>query len=128
MSTRSRVGIETNGMVTSVYVHWDGQPEHHGPILKGHYPSAEAATALIALGDLSILAPELGEQHDFNSPDHPCWCLAYSRDRRDLDTGACTHPADRWPDSGQAYDYVHRDGRWQVRATKHGGAQEWRPL
>ena len=71
--------------MTSIYTHWDGQPAHHGPILKRHYADEEAVRGLLALGDLSVLAPEPGEQQDFDSPDHPCWCLAYGRDRGEKD-------------------------------------------
>lgn len=51
MGTRSRIGIlESNVSVTSIYCHWDGYVEHHGPILRDHYATVEKVRALIALG------------------------------------------------------------------------------
>lgn len=88
MSTNARVGVENaDGSITSIYTHWDGYPEHHGPILTEHYDSEDLARALVALGDLSILGVELGEEHDFDSHDtsSPA-CLAYGRDRKEQDS------------------------------------------
>ena len=54
MATRSRIGIELkNGSILSVYHHWDGYPEWLGRILKEHYNSRAAASALIDGGDMS---------------------------------------------------------------------------
>ena len=56
MATRSRIGIkEPNGTITSIYVHWDGYPSHHGPILLNHYTTEESVRGLLALGYMSSL-------------------------------------------------------------------------
>jgi hypothetical protein len=38
MATRSRIGIELeDGVIESIYCHWDGYPENNGKILLEHY-------------------------------------------------------------------------------------------
>lgn len=95
MSTRARIGVEqVDGTVRSIYTHSDGYPSHHGPLLLGPYGHREAAEALLALGDLSVLGPTIGEKADpskrpLQQPAEQCY--AYGRD---LDYGsrpAVTH-------------------------------------
>jgi hypothetical protein len=85
MATRARVGIlESDGTVTSIYTHWDGYVDHHGPILRDHYKTEEKVRALMALGDVSSLGAEIGEKHNFDAaPDGVC--NAYGRDRGERD-------------------------------------------
>lgn len=123
MATRARIGIENgDGSVLSIYTHWDGYPEHHGPILLETYADEESASALIALGDLSILGRDLGEAHDFDShePDSDV-CLAYGRDRGEAGVDAIEHDADDWPDSGHEYEYLYRSGVWYFRPRPWDG-------
>jgi hypothetical protein len=119
MGTRARIGIrEPSGEVTSVYTHWDGYPEHHFPILTEHYDGEDRVRALLDLGDLSVLAPNLGEQHDFDAHDPASdSCLAYGRDRGEHGCEAVTHPAEEWPDCDQEYEYVF-DGGWHIRTPR----------
>lgn len=82
MGTRSRIGrINADGSITSIYTHWDGYPEHHLPILNQHYSTTARIDALLALGNLSVLARELGEKHAFDDRTRDDWCTAYGRDR-----------------------------------------------
>lgn len=84
MATRSHIGIkQPNGTIDYIYSHWDGYPEHHGPILVNHYNNIDKINQLLELGSVSVLAEEIGEQQDFNdrSTHRDNWCLAYGRDR-----------------------------------------------
>jgi hypothetical protein len=84
MATRSYIGVKnTDGTVDYIYCHFDGYPEHNGKILTENYTSMDKVNALMRLGDLSILAPEIGEKQDFNdrTAQNSNWCLAYGRDR-----------------------------------------------
>ena len=82
MGTRARIGrINPSGSITSIYTHWDGYPSHHLPILTRYYATADRLAALLALGSLSKLAPEIGEKHDFEDRSHGNWCTAHGRDR-----------------------------------------------
>ena len=96
MATRSRIGLCQGAQgIESVYCHWDGYPEHNGRILLDHYDEAKLVQ-LLALGDLSVLAPEIGEQHPFSQLEVPAdqrvnydnWCTFYGRDRGETGVGS----------------------------------------
>jgi hypothetical protein len=77
------------GKVRAIYCHWDGYIDHNGKILIGNYTDPAKIKALIDLGDLSILKPEVGDKHTFDryseEPELTAmfdnWTLAYHRDR-----------------------------------------------
>lgn len=66
MATRSAIAVAHGEVIKGVYCHWDGYIDHNGKILHEHYDSARANN-LVALGDISSLRPEIGEQHPFSS-------------------------------------------------------------
>lgn len=89
MATRSHIGLRNlDGTVDYIYCHWDGYPEHNGKILTEHYQTVDKVKQLLDLGSLSVLAEEIGEKQDFNdrSTQRDNWCLAYGRDRGELNT------------------------------------------
>ncbi len=55
MATRSRIAIETQDGIISIYCHWDGHIETNGVILSQYYRTKDKVEELIALGDLSSL-------------------------------------------------------------------------
>jgi len=90
MATRGTIAmLYLDGHVEQIYTHWDSYIEHNGRILKENYNTPEKVHQLIALGDLSILAPSLngGEGHSFETPEDGV-CVAYGRDRGESDTAA----------------------------------------
>jgi hypothetical protein len=54
MATRSRIAIETQDGIISIYCHWDGHIETNGKILFENY-DREKTEQLIALGNISSL-------------------------------------------------------------------------
>lgn len=120
MSTHSRIGLQhPDTTITSIYCHWDGFPTHVGRILTEHYSDEGRIMALLALGNLSELGPEIGEAHDFRSHGvtHPTWCLAYERDRGDADampSVAATHAdyLELARDCDAQYVYLFMFGDW----------------
>ena len=128
MSTRSNIGIlNEDGTVDYIYCHFDGYLEHNGSILNEHYDSEAAVRDLIALGDLSILRPEIGEKQDFNNRTNRDWCLAYGRDRGEDNTGAdkCSY-VDYTKEHFEEYVYLFTPGKgWQVRSY---GTNYWADL
>jgi hypothetical protein len=68
MGTRSRIGVMHGEKLKSVYCHWDGYLEHNGQLLQDHYDSAKA-NHLVALGDISSLKEQIGEEHPFSGCD-----------------------------------------------------------
>lgn len=70
MGTRSFIAHQTESGITGIYCHWDGYLSHNGKLLRCYYRYPEKVAQLIALGDISSLAPEIGEKHDFlNRPE-----------------------------------------------------------
>ena len=132
MSTRSDIIVHrTDGKWVRIYCHWDGYPEHNGKILLQHYITQEKAEALVALGDLSVLGPEIGKKHDFDL-SAPNSCTAYKRDRgeKDVDANIFNTLSEAWPgsDTSTEYTYVRdQDGRWFV-GDPDEGSQSLQPL
>jgi hypothetical protein len=144
MGTRSRIGVMHGDVCKSVYCHWDGYLEHNGVILQEHYDSAKA-NHLVALGDLSALRPEIGDQHaysqfevdDMDREDFirttENMCTFYGRDRleeniefkSDLTFEAFFERADS---CGAEWYYIMRDGVWYVGNTHENDARYYRKL
>lgn len=132
MSTRSRVGrVNPDGTITSIYVHHDGHPSHTLAILKADYTlERQKLTQLLALGDLSAIASEIGEQHPFdqhtfsNREKYANWCLAYGRDRGESGIDAKESPdmaqfAFLCHDCGAEYAYLMGQGGWSGFKVRH---------
>ena len=60
MATRSYIAVQDGEELLVSYVHFDGYPKVRMPILK-KYNTIEAATALVNLGDMSVIAETLDE-------------------------------------------------------------------
>lgn len=89
MSTRSVIGIlrknsKGEAEVKSISCHFDGYPDGVGLELCTHYTDIEKIRALINLGDISALAPEVNPDpktpHTFDNPQKGV-VIAYVRDR-----------------------------------------------
>ena len=65
MGTRSFIAHQTDLGIMAVYCHYDGYLSYNGKLLRCYYRYPEKVAKLIALGDISSLAPEIGTQHDF---------------------------------------------------------------
>lgn len=144
MGTRARVGLllDFDNGVESIYTHWDGYPSHHGSLLLGCWNTRKLVAELIALGDLSVLGKQAGQQHSFDAPyDDPTsrdWCKAYGRDRGEDGVESCCHPVDDWPDSGHEYEYLFTPEGWTYRERFYDPGPvngnyrawwgEWQPL
>jgi len=124
MGTRSRIAVMHGDNCKSVYCHWDGYLDHNGRILLEHYDSSKA-NHLVALGDLSILKPEVaipeGVEHSFDNPDKNITTF-YGRDRGEKDTEfKTTDTFEKFlqlcDDCGAEYYYIMKDGEWFVGTT-----------
>jgi hypothetical protein len=133
MGTRSRIGIERDGVILSVYCHWDGYVAHNGAILQEHYDAARTAD-LLCLGDMSVLGKELGEEHQFSRMEVPedqreeyealteNWCTFYGRDRGEKGTEFKTAKSfnqflDQCEGCGAEYYYILKNDEWLVGDT-----------
>lgn len=116
MGTRSRIGRQnSDGTITSIYVHFDGYIDHVGALLLEHYTDPAKIGGLLDLGDCSCLEREITrpEGHAFGRAvaGHT---VAYGRDRGEVGTEAVTHGPGEWPDSAWEYRYLWREGAWWV--------------
>ena len=122
MATRSRIGIEhKDGMVESIYCHWDGYPSYNGNILQEHYRDPKKVEELIKLGDISSLASEVEapKGHSFETPFDGV-TVAYSRDRGEgYRPGRVDKSVEAYFKSDvEEYGYVFtREGKWLVNGA-----------
>ena len=121
MATRSYIGVRnTDGTVDYIYCHFDGYPTHNGKILTDHYADMDKVNALMKLGDLSILGPEIGGQQDFDdrSTRNRDWCLAYGRDRNEPNTSVKNgNYNDIISDTQVDYVYIFDGDYWECFNT-----------
>jgi len=123
MATRSRIAIEKpDGRVESIYCHWDGYPEYNGRILVENYRDHEKVQALIDLGDISYLAPNVeaapDAEHSFNRPADEV-VVAYGRDRGETGVGKKSHSSvpDFFDGNIEEYGYLFtQEGQWLVKS------------
>ena len=121
MATRSNIAYKTaEGKIRSIYCHWDGYPEHNGEMLKRFYTTQDKVAALIELGSLSSLGPELGEQQDFDDREsqNKNYCLAYHRDRGEQLVVNEYEDIPSWIDDMEEYAYLFDGKDWIV--NDHG--------
>ena len=132
MATRSTIALEfADNTVGQIYCHWDGYLENNGKILLENYTDPFKLQKLIDLGDLSSLAPEIGEKHEFDcphkydTPEYLAWmeakekmCTFYGRDRGEEGTQAkyFSDFADyKKNHQCEEFEYILRtDGNWYV--------------
>ena len=68
MATRSFIGkLNKDDSITGIFCYWDGYPEHAGRILIDNYLTEQQVDQLLALGDLSSIAPTLAECESYSS-------------------------------------------------------------
>jgi hypothetical protein len=153
MSTRSAIILKTSeGKYRSIYCHSDGYLEHNGKILHEHFQDPEKVEQLINLGGLSVLAPEIGEKHDFDDFDWMLeylrkgdregreadprnnWCRFYHRDRgepwdsnkpEEFSVMNIAHYRSHY---GAEYIYLFEDGVWKVHDVYSNYGNTFIPL
>jgi hypothetical protein len=120
MSTRSDIIVHrSDDKWSRIYCHWDGYLKHNGRILFDHYTSQHLAEALVALGDLSILAPNFTKPkgHSFDKRVEG-YNVYYGRDRGETDVGPHIFDslAAAWPETETwtEFTYVWDEGKWWV--------------
>ena len=129
MGTRSMIGVMHGDNCKVVYCHWDGYLSHNGRILQEHYDSAKA-NHLVAMGNLSSLAPELGEKHPFSKLDtdmpakdfeekYGNMTTFYGRDRDEEGQEFVTHTSkesliESFNNSWCEFVYIMKDGVWYM--------------
>jgi len=121
MATRSYIGIRNlDASVSYIYCHFDGYPGGVGMILANHYTDIDKVNALMKLGDLSTLGPEIGEKQNFNDYNNlnKDWCLAYGRDRGEENVSVKQGKFDELiVDQSVSYVYIFDGDYWECFDT-----------
>jgi len=137
MGTRSTIAIKHGERIKAVYCHWDGYVAGVGATLLENYDSTKA-NFLVALGNVSSLQAEIGEQHAFSKFDTPGiehrehnedWCTFYGRDRGEEGQEFKSFSSEaEWMEHyehmGAEYFYIMDAGVWYVSAYR----KEFEPL
>jgi len=132
MGTSAFIGIEdpTTDRVKGVYCHWDGYPSGVGHTLQENYTTREKIEALIALGSISALRPELGERHkldNFELAEKNDWTTAYHRDGEEELSSYDYDGLYSIPNYSFAYAYVYtKHGLWLYKECSPSGY--WLPI
>ena len=118
MGTRSRIALEKDNEITSIYCHWDGYPSYMGRLLKDVYNTEDKVQELISLGDASSLTDKLHPTgvHSFDAPEDGV-SLFYGRDRDEPDVACYVSENEQRllklaDDCGAEYVYLFRNGEW----------------
>lgn len=118
MSTRSSITAKCeDGKFRSIYCHFDGYPSNVGEILQNYFSDQEKIEQLLALGDLSSLAPSIeapdGHTYDNRIEGHT---VAYHRDRGEdkEDTKCFVGETLKSCQNNQAYNYYWDGKQWFV--------------
>ena len=125
MATRSNIAMKTaDGKIVSVYCHWDGYVANNGKILLENYTDAHKIEALVALGSISSLGEQIGEQQDFNdrSTQKDEWTLFYTRDRGEQLSIQEYEDIPSWIADMEEYAYLWDGNDWLV--NDHGATDE----
>jgi len=121
MATRSNIAMKTKeGKIVSVYCHWDGYVANNGRILLENYADISKIEALVALGSISSLGEQIGEQQDFDDRDTQKdeWTLFYTRDRGEALSIQEYDDIPSWIDDMEEYAYLWNGTEWLV--NDHG--------
>jgi hypothetical protein len=125
MATRSNIAMKTKeGKIVSVYCHWDGYVANNGRILLENYANIDKIEALVALGSISSLGEQIGEQQDFMDRDTQKdeWTLFYTRDRGEELSIQEYDDIPSWIADMEEYAYLWNGQEWLV--NDHGAADE----
>jgi hypothetical protein len=130
MATRSAIAVQYGETFRAVYCHWDGYLEGVGATLRNHYNVRSKLSNLIALGSISSLGEELGEQHSFDARRGEAipetWTTFYTRDRGEEDQSwrmfhSKEELVDYYDGCGCEYFYLmDTDENWWVKSYNSG--------
>ena len=112
MATRSNINVKVGDIYHCVYCHWDGYPEHHGPILTAHYNSQELAEKLVSHGDIPILdnSCDKPEGHSFDNRVDG-YTVYYGRDRGEENVSFKEKAS---PLNQEEFSYIWDGEKWLV--------------
>jgi len=122
MGTRSTISIHhKDGLIRTIYCHWDGYYEHNGVILYNFYNSPRKVNNLIDHGSLSSLGSEIGKKHKFSELYYGC--TFYYRDRGEekiISLVSANNPYKYSSIEEEEYNYIFVEKNAEWLAKKQG--------
>lgn len=127
MATRSCIGIKHGDRIKAIYCHYDGYLGHVGLALHTYYQDSIKVNKLIAMGDMSGIGADIGEEHSFGQrKDYlddgiATECTFYKRDRAEegVEFQSFDNEAsfiDYYKGTGAEYYYLYDHGVWYVKS------------
>ena len=118
MATRSRIGLQIQGGIVSVYHHWDGYPEYLGVHLVNNYKGEGEIRELIDGGDMSCIDSD----SDWDLKKVEPHVQYYSHRGEDCPpqfAETITEFYEQCKNCGAEYAYLFVDGEWFCYDTFH---------
>ncbi len=113
MGTRSRIGLQLNGGIVSVYCHWDGYPDYNGVILEHLYKDKDSISELIDGGDISsLLTRSDWEYKEFEEDPRPLYYSERGEDCPPKLDYSITEFYESCDNCGAEYGYIFDNGNW----------------
>ena len=127
MGTRSRIGLQLEGQIVSVYHHWDGYPEWLGVTLEKKFNTREAVEELIDGGDMSSCDSEYGWAYNYTNRDEvkrevsaPTYYADRGEDTPPNTSESLTEFLDLAERTDGEYAYVFDNGSWTCYEIQYG--------
>ena len=127
MGTRSRIGLQLEGQIISVYHHWDGYPEWLGVTLNKKFNTREKVEELIDGGDMSSCDSEYGWDYDEDSKREVSAPTYYSERGEDCPpkiSESITEYLDQTERTDGEYAYLFDNGEWTCYDMGGYGSRE----
>ena len=133
MGTRSRIGLQLEGQIISVYHHWDGYPEWLGVTLEKKFNTREKVEELIDGGDMSSCDSEYGWDYNYINREEvkrevsaPTYYADRGEDCPPKISESITEYLDQAEKTDGEYAYLFDNGEWtcyEIGQYKHGGVK-----
>ena len=119
MGTRSRIGLQLEGQIISVYHHWDGYPEWLGVTLNKKFNTREKVEELIDGGDMSSCDSEYGWDYNYINAEEvkrevtaPTYYSERGEDCPPKISESITEYLDQTERTDGEYAYLFDNGEW----------------
>ena len=119
MCTRSRIGLQLEGQIISVYHHWDGYPEWLGVTLNKKFNTREKVEKLIDGGDMSSCDSEYGWDYVYDGTENgkrevsaPTYYSERGEDCPPKISESITEFLDQTEYTDGEYAYLFDNGEW----------------
>ena len=127
MGTRSRIGLQLEGQIISVYHHWDGYPEWLGVTLNKKFNTREKVEELIDGGDMSSCDSEYGWDYNYINREEvkrevsaPTYYADRGEDCPPKISESITEYLDQAERTDGEYAYLFDNGEWTCYEIQYG--------